>query len=181
MKLVISTIATVIVAVCLSPLTNSASAAPSAARSHQFGAGFVLGNPSALSLKYWVTHREAYDVQLSFFGDDEVLFYGDYVLHFHGLFGARDRFVNQLFPYVGVGPVFAFATDHDHDHYHSHGKYFDDHDDKFAFAVRVPFGIEWLADELPLGVGIELAPGMVVMPKTSGILMAGLSLRYYFN
>ncbi len=147
------------------------------AKPKRYGAGFVLGAPSALSFKYWQSLKIAYDAELSFFGDEWVLFYGDYLWHFHGIFGNSDRFVQQLYPYIGVGPIFVFATDGDHER----GKYFDKRDEEFALGVRIPFGIEWVADDIPLGIGLEIAPGMAVIPSTSGFFQLGISFRYYFN
>lgn len=152
----------------------------------KLGAGFVLGGPTALSGKWFKTDEHAFDLQLAFFHDDYFLIYGDFLRHFPGQFNSREKFVRQLSPYVGVGPFFAFAND-DHDHHHGvhhhhdhRPKYFEGTDDDFAFGVRVPFGIEWLWDKVPLGIGVEIAPGIVLVPHTDGVVHAGLTLRYYF-
>lgn len=140
-----------------------------------FGAGVILGDPTALSAKYFMSDATAIDGGLSF-GHHELLIYGDYLRHFKGMLGNQNEFVSQLTPYVGVGPVFAFA-DGDNDK----GKHFiEDDDDDFTFGGRIPFGVEWIAPELPLGVSFELAPGIKIIPETDAFIQAGLALRYYF-
>lgn len=142
----------------------------------KFGAGFILGDPTALSFRYDQTHERAWDAQLAFSVNDYVLIYGDYLVKFPDLFNSSDKFIEQLSPYAGIGPVFVMASKKDH----SRGSYFDKRDDSFAMAVRIPFGIEWRYDKFPIGIGLEVAPGIVIMPNTDGFLHGGVSFRYYF-
>jgi len=142
----------------------------------KLGVGFILGSPTALSAKWYESDKRAFDLQMAFFQDHYFLLYGDYLVHFPGAFRAPHRFIRELSPYIGVGPFMAFATKDRH----PRGKYFDDDDDDFAIGVRVPFGIEWIWDEIPIGIGLEIAPGIVVAPSTDGVVQGGLTLRYYF-
>lgn len=139
-----------------------------------FGAGVILGDPTALSGKYFMGET-AFDAGLSF-GHHELLIYGDYLRHFPGKLGKQNEFVAGLTPYVGVGPVFAFA-DGDDDHKHH---FIEDDDDDFAFGARIPLGVEWIYQELPIGVSLEIAPGAVIVPETDAFVQGGLAVRYYF-
>ena len=139
------------------------------------GVGFVLGSPTALSAKGFISKKNAWDVQLAF-DDDAFIVYGDYLMHFPGAFKTNDPFGSRLTPYVGVGPVLAVETKDRHDE----GKFFDERDDDMAIGVRVPFGVEWIGDEVPIGVGLEIGPGIIVAPGTDGFFTAGVTLRYYF-
>lgn len=149
---------------------------PIAFADDKFGVGFKLGEPSSLSGKYIVDAKVAYDAQISFTTRDYLVIYGDRLFHFPDLI-TQNSMSERLSPYVGVGPLFVFQMRKDHDK----GQYFNERDDKLAFGVRVPFGIEWMWEKVPLGIGLELAPGIMVLPATIGILQGGLSLRYYFN
>lgn len=146
------------------------------AKEHKIGVGFVLGEPTALSGKYLVSAQHAIDLQLAFNSSDYLLVYGDYHWRFPGVFNSDDEIVQQLTPYVGAGPLLAFASKKDH----GKGGYFDKRDDKFAAGVRIPFGIEWIGAKVPIGIGAEIAPGIVIAPATTGFLQGGITLRYYF-
>lgn len=136
------------------------------------GVGVILGDPTALSLKQFFG-ADAVDAGLSF-GHHEVLLYGDYLKHFPGQLGKQNEFVANLTPYVGIGPIFAFGDNDKHHHF------IDDDDDTFSFGGRIPFGAEWLSREIPLGVSVEIVPGVAVIPETNAFIQGGLALRYYF-
>lgn len=146
------------------------------AEGQKYGIGFVLGDPTAISGRYNISEDHAADLQVSFNRSYYVLVYGDYLFKFKGLFGHDTRFAEQLTAYTGAGPMAVFATKSDHDK----GSYFDKRDDAVALAARIPFGIEWTPEKIPLGIGIELAPGVVVIPATAGFLQGGVTLRWYF-
>jgi len=146
------------------------------ASEHEYGLGFILGEPTAISFKYNRATTESYDAQLSFAFHDYLILYGDRLWNFPGLFRKNNEFTQHLVPYVGVGPVLAFAGATDH----SQGDYFHRRSDSFAMGVRVPFGAEWMWEKVPLGIGLELAPAIVILPGTEGFLMGGLTIRYYF-
>ena len=147
-----------------------------AAKGGNFGAGFMLGSPSSLNAKYFESDKIAFDFGLAFDTDDYIMIYGDYLVHFPGSIRTESPFINSLNPYVGVGPFLAFS---DGDRYHQH-KFFDDPNDDFALGVRVPLGVEWRATEIPLGVAVEIGPGISVIPSTDVFVTAGIAFRYYF-
>ena len=140
------------------------------------GLGFILGNPTALSVKWLSSEESALDFQASLSEKDYLVLWGDYLFQYPGFFGNANKFARRLTPYVGVGPLIALGTKNDHDK----GDFFDERDDDFALGLRVPFGMEWFWDRVPLAVGLELAPGVIVAPATRGIVQGGLSFRFYF-
>lgn len=144
-----------------------------AAPATKFGIGALLGDPTALSVKSFLNQTTAVDGGVGY-GKHEVILFGDYLRHFPGRLGRQNGFIAALSPYVGVGPVFAFGTK---DKSHS---MIEDDEDTFAFGGRIPFGIEWMSQEIPLGVSLELVPGLVVIPETNALFQGGLALRYYF-
>jgi hypothetical protein len=142
----------------------------------KFGIGFVIGEPVAISAKYFVSAEKAFDFGLSIHEDQFWQVYGDYHYVFPGLFGRSAKFVEQLNPYMGFGALLVMPQRSDHDQ----AQYFDKRDQKYAIGARIPVGIEWIWDRAPLGVGIELVPGVIVAPSTEAILQGGLTIRYYF-
>lgn len=149
-------------------------ASPSA---HNFGLGIIIGEPSAITGKAWLSQESAVDFGLSFSFDDYILFYGDYLFHFPGAFGRSSEFVSQLTPYVGVGGIIAFANDR---YRYRDRRYFGTSGNSTALGVRIPLGIEWTPSQVPLGVFVELVPGLSLAPRTDGFIQGGIGVRYYF-
>lgn len=142
-----------------------------------FGLGIVIGEPTGLSAKLWLDQKHALDFGLSFSFDDYFLIFSDYLFHFPGAFGRSSKFVTELTPYVGIGGVLAFANDrHAHHDRHLYG-----HErDSLGLGVRVPVGIEWIPSSAPLGVFVELVPGIAIAPATDAFFEGGIGVRYYF-
>lgn len=143
-----------------------------------FGVGAILGDPTGISVKYLINDIRI-DAALSY-NNDELIIYSDYLKHFQGRLGKQNAFVSALTPYIGAGPVLAFRDEHKH--HHDNDFVDDDEDDDWALGVRVPVGIEWMNPEkkLPIGIGVEVVPGLEIVPETEGFFQAGLTARYYF-
>jgi hypothetical protein len=164
--------ALVVLLVC--PMVSKA-AAPAG---RPFGLGFVLGEPTAITGKYFLSGDEAVDFGLSFSSGNWFLIYGDYLWHWPAGFGRSSTFVAQLSPYVGVGALVVFF---DKTYYGAGKKYsYYDESASVGLGARIPLGIEWNPSKPPIGVFIELVPGIMLMPRTSGFFQAGLGVRYYF-
>lgn len=162
--------------VFLAGFISSNSLGMSSANSSPLAAGILLGSPSAISAKYWLQDRKAIDAGLSFGVNDYTMIFGDYLVHFPGGFGARDHFVSQLVPYIGVGALIAI-TNRDHG---SDSTYVGKNSGSAGIGIRVPFGVEWRSKEPSLGVFVEVVPGLSIIPKTDMFVNAGLGIRYYF-
>lgn len=144
----------------------------------KFGVGAILGDPTGISVKYLINDM-GLDATLSY-NNDELIIYGDYLKHFPGRLGKKNAFVSALTPYIGAGPILAFKDEHK---YHHDSDFVDDNsDDDWALGVRVPVGIEWMNPEkkLPIGIGVEVVPGLEIVPETEGFFQAGFTARYYF-
>jgi hypothetical protein len=139
------------------------------------GAGIILGNPSAVTAKYFMDDQAAIDGGLSFDLDDYVLLYGDYLYHYPELF-AKTEIVNILVPYFGVGGVFVITTDNRRDD----KGYLGNDSGSFGLAVRIPIGVEWKPKKPTIGVFAELAPGLAIIPDMDGFVQGGVGIRYYF-
>jgi len=139
-----------------------------------FGLGLVIGDPTALTAKYDANQRDAFDVGLSFNLDKWFLIYGDYQYKFAGLI----RQAPQVTPYFGIGAVLV-ASNRSIDDTRHYQYFTDSTSSKLALGLRVPFGIEWRPNA-PIGVFVELAPGIAIIPGTIGFFQGGIGIRYYF-
>ena len=141
-----------------------------------YAAGIILGEPTGFTGKYWTEKDRAIDAGLAFSFNDFFMTYGDYLFHFPITDANQSQFIRQLSPYVGAGLSFIFSTNSNR----SDGKLFTENRDTFGLGIRFPLGIEWQPAEPPLGIYIEIAPGMGVIPKTFGFMQGGIGGRYYF-
>ncbi len=140
------------------------------------GAGIVLGNPSALSAKLWINDKTAIDFAVAFSFSDYFLVHSNYLMHFPGFFKSSNPYVNQFTPYLGFGGVFVIAQKERF----SNDGYVGKKSGEFGLGIRVPLGVEWIPREVPIGVFLEVAPGLAVAPATSSFIQGGLGIRYYF-
>jgi hypothetical protein len=56
----------------------------------------------------------------------------------------------------------------------------DDDDDENSLEARLPIGLEYTVRTVPLGIFIELAPALEVIPDFDFHLRGGIGVRYYF-
>ena len=143
---------------------------PSFAAGKKFGLGIVLGDPSALSGKYWIGSQRAIDMGLGW-NSGNIFFFGDYLIHFPKLFN-EPRELRQLLPYAGIGGLIKFYDDDN--------KRSKNDDSSVRLTVRIPLGLEWLPLSVPLGIFVEIVPGLKIAPNTGSDIGAGIGIRYYF-
>lgn len=146
---------------------------PSAsASSGNFGLGIMLGEPSGITAKYWLSRTQAFDVGLSYsFDDDYFALLSNYLWHFPALFGARGSVGSQFVPYLGIGGVLAFDDE---------GPFGRRRGQDIAVGARIPLGVEFLPRAVPLGIFAELAPGVGLIPEVFGFLQGEVGGRFYF-
>ena len=142
--------------------TNSTVGATEAGRPRGFGAGAIIGSPTGLSMKYWLTDMTAIDGALAWhFGDDDRFqIHADHLWHI---------FVNDLHVpdarlplYFGVG-LRVLAGNHP------------------EAGVRIPLGLSYLANRVPVEVFAEIAPVVEFAPDTDGSVEGGIGVRFYFR
>lgn len=128
------------------------------------GLGVMAGDPNGLSAKLWTGERTAIDAAAawSYWG------YGGAALHVHAdlLFHQFEWLKvpsGELPVYIGVGGRVKLVPD------------------KMRLGVRVPFGIEYIFEEIPVGLFLEAAPGMDIVPETRFFSNGAVGARYYFR
>lgn len=157
-----------------------ASAAPARASDigsgRPFGLGIILGDPTGISGKWYINSENAIDfaVGAGWMGGHSLHVHADYLFHFmlvnHSAF--------DLPLYIGVGPVFAFWYADRHDPYWGSDDYWGD--ERFGLGVRVPFGISFQFNAVPLDLFLEVAPALALLPGIGFFVEGGLGLRYWF-
>lgn len=138
-----------------------------------FGAGVVLGEPTALTGKLWHAEKEAIDFGFGYWFDDYFLFYGDYLWHFDR-FNSQHSFFNHMQAYVGVGGSIFLSTS-------SPGVSRNrNRSDSVSLALRIPVGVEWRPGDPSIGLFLEVVPLIDLIPGITAGLGAGIGGRYYF-
>lgn len=140
-----------------------------------WGAGVIFGQPTGFVGKNWLEPKRAIDLGMTWAFDFGFLVYGDYLFHFPAAFKSSEKFVRELSPYVGVGAMMLFASREAKSKTNGFGA------DGFSIGFRFPLGIEWLPTDAPVGVFLELVPGIAFIPSVTGVFQGGLGARYYFQ
>lgn len=126
-----------------------------------FGLGLMLGEPTGLSAKGWVSPRGAVDAGLAWSLINSRFFHAhiDYLWHFQDVVNTRQ----QVLPYIGIG-----------------GRLVGNRNSASA-GVRVPAGLAWLPQGTPLDVFFEIAPIVDFAPATEMSINGGIGIRFFFR
>jgi hypothetical protein len=125
-----------------------------------FGLGIVLGQPTGISAKYWLSVRSSIDgaAAWSFVHKGSLYLHVDYQYYVFDLASVQS---GRLGFFLGLGGRLLFADD-------------------FNLGLRVPLGLIYLFSDLPLDVFLEVVPIMELLPATAASGGAAIGLRYYF-
>jgi hypothetical protein len=131
------------------------------------GLGVIVGEPTGISAKFWTGGNTAIDAAAAW------SLYKYQALHVHAnlLFHSFDLLdvpAGALPAYVGVGGRMKLAGNSD--------EYKD-----FRLGVRVPVGLEYLFDGIPIGLFIEVAPVLDILPGTGFGVNGAAGARWYFR
>jgi hypothetical protein len=135
------------------------------------GLGIIVGEPTGLSFKTWLSGRAALDAAAAWSLDDsELTLHADYLVTDFTGFKVRQ---GRLGWYYGLGGRFK-SVDNDHA---------DDNDDEDEdrLGIRFPFGLTYLFQTQPLEVFGEVVPIMDLVPETELEMNLGIGIRYYIN
>ena len=124
--------------------------------------GFVLGAPTGLSGKIFLrdTHALDFDVAYDFIRPG-LAASGDYLYHFRDVY--RNSVI-EIAPYVGGGGAIGLPKG-----------------DLFGVAARATGGVDFLFQEIPLELFVDLSPGVWIVPRT-GFYGAGvIGVRFLFR
>jgi hypothetical protein len=130
-----------------------------------FGIGVMLGEPTGVSFKQWVTKENAFGgaVAWSFERKSALHVHLDYLYHRRGMRpGRREMDAGRVLFYFGVG-----------------GRVKAEEDDS-RIGVRIPLGIDYVFAGSPFDIFFEIAPLLDLAPSTEFRVNGGFGIRYYF-
>ena len=127
-----------------------------------FGLGVILGEPTGVSAKSWMSSTTAIDAALawSFVDKGALHIHADYLFHNFQLISLEGK--SKLPVYYGIGARIKFG------------------DDDTRLAVRIPVGIDYLFGDAPVDIFLEVVPMLELIPKTKFQFNAALGARYFF-
>jgi hypothetical protein len=127
----------------------------------KIGAGIIVGEPTGLSFKYWLTEKTALDAGLAWSFVDENAFQiqADYLIHNFSLITISN---GKLPFYFGIGGRLKFSND-------------------IILGVRVPVGLAYIFSDEPIDIFLEIVPILDLLPKTDFTISAAIGGRYFFN
>ncbi len=138
------------------------------------GIGIIIGEPTGLSLKKWISNNRAIDggIAWSFSENDSMHLHADYLIHRFDLFASKDL-KRRLPLYYGLGARIKLKEGNDE-------KDKKKNDDDVLVGVRVPLGISYLLTGDPIDLFAEIVPVLNLIPDTDFDLNASVGVRYYF-
>jgi hypothetical protein len=142
-----------------------------AASPQGLGLGLMGGNPSGLSLKVWTSDHVALDAGLGYtlWYGQALSIHGDVLWHTNSLVQSGDGYLPL---YIGLGARVVMA-DNAHEYPNT------------RIGVRVPFGLEYVFNSVPIGLFLEVVPtfDLAGVPPDHGFFgpQASAGFRYYFG
>jgi hypothetical protein len=147
---------TIIIIVCFSGLAKS--------QQSGLGLGIMFGEPTGISFKGWISERSAIDGGLgwSFVNEGTIHIHADYLYHFYNVFETP-----RLPLYLGIGGRIKMKNT--------------EHNTDTRVGIRIPFGISYQFEEVPVDVFLEIAPVLDLNPSTRGSVNGAVGVRFYFK
>lgn len=129
----------------------------------KFGLGIIVGEPTGISGKFWLSGRSAIDGAVAWSLSDNEAFHlhGDYILHNFNLINVEK---GSMPFYFGIGGRIKFRDQPNDD----------------ILSIRIPLGLDYLFESTPLDIFVELVPMLDLAPDTDFDIAGGLGLRYFF-
>ncbi len=129
----------------------------------EFDLGVAGGSPNGITAKYWTTEKTAIDLFGEWsFNSNEYKAHADFLYHDFDKIDLEDT---RIAFYYGGGVRFKFA----------------DNSDDTQVGLRIPFGLEYFLNDIPVEFFGELAPRVNVYPSTNFGMDVMIGVRYRFN
>lgn len=154
-RLLTATLLTVFLTISFTSLSHAQDA------DKDLGIGFIAGEPTGLSLKSWTGGGNAFDLGLawSLGRYDAINIHGDYLWHNYNVFNDVDS--GSLPVYFGIGGRVILA------------------ENDALIGARIPVGINYLFDDSPIGLFLEVVPVFNIAPATDFDVDGGIGVRFY--
>lgn len=135
--------------------------AGSAASQGAFGLGVIVGEPTGVSAKIWMSDRSAVDMGAAWsFSDEAALhLHADFLLHNFDLISVEK---GRLPIHFGIGGRVKFEDDS-------------------KIGIRIPVGLTYIFDGAPVDIFVEAVPIVDLAPDTEFDVNAAIGARFYFG
>jgi len=156
-------------------LVGASVSSASAQQGGDFGLGIIIGDPTGLSGKTFVSDTNAIDfaVGFGFIKGNHLHVHADYLWHFD-----IKRWPSaQLDLHLGVGPKLGIGFGDDDG---PRGGRDRDRDSWVGIGARAPFGLTMRFFEAPFDIFVEVAAGLWIVPDPDFDLDAAIGGRYWF-
>jgi hypothetical protein len=122
----------------------------------------MLGEPTGVSMKYWISEKSAVDgvVGWSFIDDTNFHVHADYLYHLFDLIPVDE---GRLPLYFGGGVRYKLR---------------DNKDDLFGF--RGVVGVSYMFEDLPIDIFGEAGPIIDIVPDAKAHFSVGIGARFWF-
>jgi hypothetical protein len=138
----------------------------------RFGIGLVLGSPTGVAWKYWLTRTSALDGAIGLAPYDEFRFHVDYLTH---TFPFESQYLSI---YYGGGAAVGGGVSRDY-YYWRDGLWIA-RDTRLGFGARGVLGVVGMIPSTPLDAFLEIAPIFILTPSPVGfVLDFDLGTRVY--
>ena len=133
-----------------------------------FGLGFIVGEPTGLDAKVFMSNEHALEFGLawSLSGQNELHLQGDYLWHRYGLIDINNG--DEMPLYFGIGARFIFTED-------DNGRDTDD-----VFGIRFPVGLAYMFTNYPFDIFFEIVPILDLTPDSDFDLEGAIGARFWF-
>lgn len=146
-------------------------------KGRSFGFGFSLGEPTAVTLRFWESRMNSWDaaIGVSHLGNPHI--HADYLWHFPDAFNSR---VVSL--YAGVGAVVGFGERGKY--IWNRGKKWDDdywwlEDGDLLIAAKGAFGLDIIPKNSAVEIFLELNPVLGIVPGFGFDFQGAIGVRFY--
>ncbi len=138
---------------------------------HGFGVGAIIGQPTGLSLKNWLSRTTALEgaVAWSFEGNGFFYFQAAHLFHDYSLIKTTN---GRLPIFYGIGGRVKVLSD-------GKGRRRNESDDDPRLGVCIPIGLDYQFGGAPLDIFLEFIPIIDIIPGTNFDLNAAIGIRYF--
>lgn len=142
-----------------------------AAQDQGFGVGAIIGQPTGLSLKNWVSQTTALEAAIawSFEGDGFFYFQAAHLFHDYSLIKTTK---GRLPFFYGIGGRVKVLSDRN-------GRRRDESDEDPRLGICIPIGLDYHFGGAPLDIFLEFIPIIDIIPGTDFDLNAAIGIRYF--
>jgi hypothetical protein len=130
--------------------------------SHSLSAGLMVGEPTGPTVKYFLNDTVAVDAAAGWspYRHASAELHADILLHDFNLIPVDQ---GKLPVYVGAGALVRFR-----------------HNADDQGGIRIPFGISYMFQDIPVDIFAEVGPALIVTPDVRGEIVGGIGARYRF-